>query len=86
MLMTSLPGAAMAARQVIALDRLRWQIELAFKRLKSLIGPADLAAKEARLAKAALYAKLILAVLADSPGRARPRPFPLSPPALWRLT
>jgi hypothetical protein len=65
-LMTSLPGEAMAARQVIALDRLRWQIELAFKRLKSLIGLADLAAKEARLAKAALYAKLILAVLCDS--------------------
>jgi hypothetical protein len=66
MLMTTLPADAMPARQVIALYRLRWQIELAFKRLKSLIGLADLAAKEPRLAKAALYAKLILAVLCES--------------------
>ena len=66
MLMTTLPAAAMPARQVIALDRLRWQIELAFKRLKSLIGLADLAAKEPRLANAALDAKLILAVLCES--------------------
>ena len=66
MLMTTLPAEAMPARQIIALYRLRWQIELAFKRLKSLIGLADLAAKEPRLARAALYAKLILAVLCES--------------------
>jgi Transposase DDE domain len=66
MLMTTLPLAAMAADTVCALYRLRWQIELAFKRLKSLIGLGDFQAKEPRLAKAAVCARLILAILAES--------------------
>ena len=38
MVMTTLPPEAMDADAVCALYRLRWQIELAFKRLKGLIG------------------------------------------------
>ena len=38
MVMTTLPQDTMSADAVCALYRLRWQIELAFKRLKSLIG------------------------------------------------
>jgi hypothetical protein len=66
MLMTTLPPAAMAADAVCALYRLRWQIELAFKRLKSLMGLEEIDAREPRLAKAAVCAKLILAILAES--------------------
>ena len=36
-LATSLPGEAFPASEVLAAYRLRWQIELAFKRLKSLM-------------------------------------------------
>ena len=36
-LATSLPGQAIRPREVLAVYRLRWQIELAFKRLKSLL-------------------------------------------------
>jgi hypothetical protein len=65
MLLTSLDAAACPAEDVLALYRLRWQVELAFKRLKSVIGLADLQAKEPRLARACLYAKLILALLGE---------------------
>ena len=66
MLMTTLPPAAMSADAVCALYRLRWQIELAFKRLRSLMGLEEIDAREPRLAKAAVCAKLILAILTES--------------------
>lgn len=66
MAMTTLPPEAMAADAVCALYRLRWQVELAFKRLKSLIGLEGIDAKEPRLTKAAVCAKLILAILTES--------------------
>jgi hypothetical protein len=66
MLMTTLPVDAMPADAVCALHRLRWQVELAFERLKSLMGLEAFAAKEPRLARAAVCAKLILAILAES--------------------
>ena len=66
MLMTTLPPAAMPADAVCALYRLHWQIELAFKRLRSLMGLEEIDAREPRLAKAAVCAKLILAILTES--------------------
>ena len=66
MVMTTLPQDTMPADAVCALYRLRWQIELAFKRLKSLMGLEEIDAREPRLAKAAVCAKLILAILAES--------------------
>lgn len=66
MVMTTLPQEAMSADAVCALYRLRWQIELAFKRLKSLIRLEEFDAREPRLARAAVCAKLILAILAES--------------------
>lgn len=65
-LMTSLPIDTMAAARILALYRLRCQIETAFKRLKSLGGLEKLQAKEPRLATAAIFAKLILAIVAES--------------------
>ena len=48
---------------VLALYRLRWQIELAFKRLKSLAGLDLLPARSAALGRAWIAAKLIIATL-----------------------
>jgi hypothetical protein len=45
---------------------LRWQIEIAIKRLKSLLGLGALPAKNPALARAWLAAKLILALLAEA--------------------
>jgi hypothetical protein len=65
MLLTTLTAENASADGVLALYRLRWQIEIAFKRLKSLVGLADLQAKEPRLTRSCLYAKLILALLSE---------------------
>jgi len=63
----------------VALYRLRWQVELAFKRLKGQLRLDDLQPKEPRLARACLVAKLILALLAEQlVGRAG-RPFRRGP-------
>jgi IS4 transposase len=44
---------------------MRWQIELAFKRLKSLLNIDRLPAKNPHLARAWLNAHLLLALLID---------------------
>jgi len=65
LLLTSLPADALSATDVLALYRLRWQIELAFKRMKSLAGLAGLPAKKPELARAWIYARLIVALIAE---------------------
>lgn len=64
MMLTSLPPAVSAA-DVLAAYRVRWQVELAFKRLKSLLGLDRLPAKCRALARSWLLAHLILALLID---------------------
>ena len=66
MLLTSLSAERATAAEVIRLYRMRWQIELAFKRLKSLGGFAELRASDPRLARAWLLAHLIAAVLIEA--------------------
>jgi len=66
MLLTSLPAASASAEEVVRLYRLRWQVELAFKRLKSLGGFAALPASDPRLARSWLLAHLIAAVLIEA--------------------
>jgi hypothetical protein len=68
MLVTSLP-AAVPASEVLEAYRLRWQVELAFKRLKSLLGLDRLPAKSAALARSWLLAHLILALLIEDTAR-----------------
>ena len=68
MLVTSLP-AAVPASEVLEAYRLRWQVELAFKRLKSLLGLDRLPAKSAALARSWLFAHLFLAWLIEDPAR-----------------
>ena len=68
MLVTSLP-AAVPASEVLEAYRLRWQVELAFKRLKSLMGLDRLPAKSAALARSWLFAHFILALLIEDTAR-----------------
>jgi len=65
MLLTSLPANVFPASDVLAIYRFRWQIELAFKRMKSLAGLDKLAAKEPALAQAWIYARLIAFLIAE---------------------
>jgi len=65
MVATSL-GKEAGAAQVLELYRARWQIEIAFKRLKSLFHYNDLPAKHSESAKAWFYGKLLLAALCET--------------------
>jgi hypothetical protein len=64
-LATSLPKNGYSAKAVLAAYRLRWQIELAFKRLKSLLHIDRLPTWTERGSRSWLYAHLILALLCD---------------------
>ena len=63
--LTSLNPATVAALQVLSLYRGRWQIELVFKRLKSLRGVGELAKYDPASARAWLQAKLLTALLLE---------------------
>jgi hypothetical protein len=65
LLLTSLPAAIFPPTDIFALYRFRWQIELAFKRFKSLAGLDMLPAKNPQLARAWIYARLIVAIIAE---------------------
>jgi hypothetical protein len=65
MLLTSLPADVFPACEVLAIYRFRWQIELAFKRMKSLAGLDELAAKDPMLAQAWIFARLIAFLIAE---------------------
>jgi len=65
MVATSL-GKEASAVQVLELYRLRWQIEIAFKRLKSLFHYNDLPAKNSGSVRAWFYGKLLLAALCET--------------------
>ena len=92
MVLTNLPATTYPALSVLGLYRFRWQIELAFKRLKSLTGLDHLRAKDPRLALTYLYGKLLGAILLDclvSKVRERCPDWFTSeqrPISLWRLT
>jgi hypothetical protein len=63
--LTSLDPRAVSALAVLGLYRGRGQIELVFKRLKSLLGVGELAKYDADSAKAWLQAKLLTALLME---------------------
>jgi hypothetical protein len=65
LLLTALPQDAFPATDVLALYRFRWQLELAFKRMKSLAGLDALVAKKPKLAQAWIYARLIAFLIAE---------------------
>lgn len=63
--LASLSPDALAVRQALGLYRGRWQIELVFKILKSLLGVGDLAKHDPDSARAWLQAKLLTALLIE---------------------
>ena len=63
-LASTLPQDVPAA-EIVAVYRLRWQIELAFRRLKSLLHIDRLPTWTERGSRSWLYAHLILALLCD---------------------
>jgi DDE family transposase len=65
LLLTSLPADVFPPTDILTLYRFRWQIELAFKRFKSLAGLDALPAKSPELARAWIYARLIVAIIAE---------------------
>jgi len=63
--LTSVAPGILPGPRVLDLYRFRWQIELAFKRLKGLLHLDDLTARDPRLVRAFLGAKLLAALLLD---------------------
>jgi transposase len=64
-LATSLPSL-ITAHQIAELYRLRWQVEIAFKRLKSIMGLGHLPKKDEESACAWLHGKLFVALLVQA--------------------
>ena len=62
---TSLPEKEYSAEAIMELYRLRWQIELTFKRLKSLLGFGQLPKRSDASAHAWLHGKLFVALLIE---------------------
>lgn len=66
MVFTTLPQRTLSAVRVIELYRYRWQIELAFKRLKQLLKLGRLPHKDPAAAKGWIHAKLLVALLLET--------------------
>ena len=64
-LVTSLKAAEFSAEDVLALYRLRWRVELGFKRLKSLIGLHGPPGTDARSARPYILAHLVMLLLLE---------------------
>lgn len=65
LVLTSLSAESWSERAVLDLYRCRWQIELAFKRLKSLLQLGHLPKKDPSTAQAWMHLKLLLALLIE---------------------
>lgn len=63
---TTVDTALLSASEVMELYRTRWQIELAFKRLKSIVSFGHLPKQDPESSKAWLYGKLLVALLAEA--------------------
>lgn len=66
MLFTTLPADILSAADVLELYRYRWQVELAFKRMKQLLKLGRLPHKDPRAAKTWILAKLVIALLLET--------------------
>ena len=89
LILTTLSEAAASAADILALYRLRWQIECAFKRLKSVLYLDHLRTFDPDLAQTYLLAKILGALLVDAirtPGPAfSPYGFPVHTDTKRRL-
>jgi len=64
-LVTSLSAETFPTEEIFALYRMRWRIELVFKRLKSLIGLRSPPAKDPALAKSWILSHLLMILLVE---------------------
>ena len=64
-LVTSILDNNISAKDILELYRLRWQVELYFKRLKSLMGFGDIPNKTEAHIKIWLNAKLAVAIMLE---------------------
>jgi hypothetical protein len=69
MVFTTLPDPEASASRVLSCYRLRWQIELVFKRLKSIVQLGHVPKHSDPSSRAWLYGKLFVALLADKLAR-----------------
>jgi len=67
--LTSVPAEELSAAQVLETYRLRWQIEMAFKRLKTIFPLRRIPVKDPDLAKTYLLANLLAALLVEDLSR-----------------
>ena len=65
MVFTTLPQSEAGGSRVLECYRLRWQIELTFKRLKSILQLGHIPKQDDGSSRAWLYAKLLIALLAE---------------------
>jgi hypothetical protein len=92
MVVSNLPDLTWSASEILDLYRFRWQIELVFKRLKSLLNFDHLRAIDPQLAQVYLLSKLLVALLLTEVqwrlALAAPESFqdPERPVSLWRFT
>ena len=92
LLATNLPALNWSLQQVLLLYRFRWQVELAFKRLKSLLKLDGLRTKNPELAQVYLLSKLLAALLLEHIQLGLADNYPdwfvsqEHPLSLWRLT
>jgi hypothetical protein len=66
LLFTTLPAGQLSAEAVLELYRYRWQVELAFKRLKQLLQIGRLPHKDRAAATGWIQAKLVVALLLET--------------------
>ena len=62
---TDVPTAVLDATAVLNWYRCRWQIELCFKRMKSILGLGELPKKRADSCRAWLHGKLLVSLLLE---------------------
>jgi Transposase DDE domain len=65
LLLTSVSRQDMPAAKALELYRLRWQIEMTFKRFKGLLDLGNVPAKDPQLAQSYLFAKLLAVLLLE---------------------
>jgi len=63
--LTSVPREELSAEKALELYRLRWQIEMAFKRMKGLLHLGEVPVKDPQLAHGYLCAKLLAALMLE---------------------
>lgn len=65
-IITSVKKDVLSASEIMSLYRMRWQVELAFKRLKSILGLGHLPKIDPESSKAWLHGKMVVALLTNA--------------------